>query len=76
MKKNCQITLKLTEKDFDLLRTISEETGGSTQALIRQMINAIRKQWEARGRISVPIALADDHDFEAEKVRAKFNPKK
>ena len=60
MKKTAQLTLKLTENDFDLLKNISDETGCSAQALIRQMINAVRKQWTLNGRISLPIALADD----------------
>jgi len=60
MKKTEQLTLMLTKSDFDLLKNISEETGCSTQALIRQMINAVRKQWTLKGRISLPIALADD----------------
>ena len=60
MKKNCQVTLKLTENDFELLKGISEQTGCSTQALIRQMINAVRKQWGTSGRLSLPLVLVDE----------------
>jgi len=60
MKKTEQVTLMLTKSDFDLLKNISDETGCSTQALIRQMINAVRKQWTLKGRLSLPLALADD----------------
>jgi hypothetical protein len=60
MKKTCQVTLKLTEADFELLKDISEQTGCSTQALVRQMIQALRKQWGAKGRLSLPITLAEE----------------
>jgi len=80
MKKTAQLTLKLTENDFELLKSISDETGCSTQALIRQMINAVRKQWSKKGRISLPIALAEDlpTDWEASdsKITGRFSVKK
>jgi hypothetical protein len=78
MKKTCQVTLKLTENDFELLKDISEQTGCSTQALIRQMIQAVRRQWDAKGRISLPITLSDEaHDWVASEneIKGKFSSK-
>jgi hypothetical protein len=78
MKKTCQVTLKLTENDFELLKDISEQTGCSTQALIRQMIQAVRKQWSSQGRLSLPLALAEaSHDWVASEteIKGKFSAK-
>jgi hypothetical protein len=59
MKKNSQITLKLTDEDFDFLKDIAAQTDFSAQAMVRQMIAAVRRQWESEGRLSLPLTLAD-----------------
>jgi len=60
MKKNSQITLKLTDDDFEFLKEIAEHTGFSAQAMARQMIAAVRRQWKATRRLSLPLVLADN----------------
>ena len=60
MKKTSQVTLKLTDEDFEFLKDIAEKTGFSVQAMARQMIAAVRKQWETTGRVSLPLTLVDE----------------
>ncbi|MDR1818071.1 MAG: hypothetical protein LBR07_07910 [Puniceicoccales bacterium] len=59
MKKTSQVTLKLTDDDFEFLKELAVRTGFSAQALVRQMIAAVRRQWEMFGRVSLPLVLAD-----------------
>jgi hypothetical protein len=59
MKKNSQITLKLTDEDFEFLKHVAAQTDFSAQAMVRQMIAAVRRQWESAGRLSLPLTLAD-----------------
>jgi len=66
MKKTSQITLKLTDDDFEFLKEISEQTGFSVQAMTRQMIAAVRRQWKVAGRVSLPLVLADEYSGPAD----------
>jgi hypothetical protein len=59
MKTEKQLLVRLTEADYAVLQTVTEQTGATAQAVVRKLIAALAEYFQKHEQITFPITLVN-----------------